>query len=221
MEDPTAWSLTPETTVGADVAPHEAIASPPAAEQISRRAGHKDSEPAKLFYLTVLAIALGAIAIFALCIKGKIVFYYDGRDFAWSLSPAIVAVVTGLVVWVFHDGGDAGQLTLVQIFVIGLGSCVAAFGIWAAVYNAIRYNRSLPVGLLIGACKIMISALMVLSLFSNAGRKYGRDYYKNTATGRRERAVAAASFAILGILWMTLVNGERVYEKKGWELPAN
>lgn len=221
MEDPTARSPMPGAAVGADIAPHEAIASPPAAEQIPRGAGRKDSGPAKLFYLAVLAIALGAIAIFALSMKGKIVFYYDGRDFAWSLSPAIVAVVTGLVVWIFHEGGDAGQLTLVQICVIGLGSCVAAFGIWVAVYNAIRYNRSLPIGLLIGVCKTMISGLMVFSLFANAGRKNGRDYYKNTATGRRERAAAATSFAILGILWMALVNGERVYEKKGWELPAD
>jgi len=221
MEDPTARSPPPKAAVGADVAPHEGIVSPRVAEQIQRGARRKDSAPAKLFYLAVLAMALGAIVIFALSMKGKIVFFYDGRDFAWSLSPAIVAVVTGLVVWIFHEGGDADQLTLVQICVIGLGSCVAAFGIFVAVYNAIRYNRSFPIGLLIGTCKTMISALMVFSLFANAGRKNGRDYYKNTATGRRERAAATTSFAILGILWMALVNGERVYEKKGWELPTD
>jgi hypothetical protein len=70
----------------------------------------------------------------------------------------------------------------------------------------------LVLGLLVGTLKIAAASFTALSVagqFSKLG---------DSASTRRERRDAMLILAVLGLLWWVLVNGHRVYEKRGWQL---
>lgn len=174
----------------------------------------------KALLLLVLASALLYCLVFALSALGKIVFYYDVSDFGWSLSPALFATLTLCSVAVLRSGEPgSASLSPIQMTVLAAGALAALTGVLIAYRNAIRYNRSLLVGLLVGSGKAFVAAFMIFSFLANASRRSSKDYYRYNAKGRRERALAASSFTLLGLLWYALVNGERIYQRKGWDLP--
>lgn len=173
---------------------------------------------AQLALLILLAISVAGLTIFALAAWGKVVFYYDTPDFAWSLSPALSVMLTTLVISILRSGQhSATALDPLQWGVIGIGSLLCVTGVLIAYFNAIRYNRSLLVGLVIGTCKTLVASFMILSLFANGGRRFNEDFHKQSARGRKQRSDAKFAFAVLASLWLALVNGERVYRNKGWQ----
>jgi len=167
--------------------------------------------------LGLLAAAIVFLSLIVLSALGHVVFYFDGRDFAWSLSP-MLAVGVGAIALDILQRGPAHQP--VRDAVIMLGAGVVLIGAWKTFRNAIRYNRSVPAGLLVGACKMLLAAFMTFSLFANFARRNSEDYHRNTTKGRRERTIARTSFFLLGLLSVALFNGERVYARKGWNMPA-
>ncbi len=173
---------------------------------------------AQLALLVLLAICVAGLVIFALAAWGKVVFYYDTPDFVWSLSPALSVMLTTLVISILRSGQhSATPPDPLQWGVIGIGSLLCVTGVLIAYFNAIRYNRSLLVGLVIGSCKTLVASFMILSLFANGGRRFNEDFHKQSTRGRKQRSDAKFAFAVLASLWVALVNGERVYRNKGWQ----
>ena len=82
---------------------------------------------------------------------------------------------------------------------------------------SIQYNRSLPLGVFIGVFKIITGLLFILIAL---GYLFG----KSSSESENSGGMGALIFIlILGIfVWvaMKLINGEEVYRKKEWELPA-
>ncbi|WP_282271964.1 hypothetical protein [Stenotrophomonas sp. PS02298] len=212
---PTRLATKPRADTNAaadDVTPTQPVPSTATKSQIT---------PAgKAMLLLVLASALLCCIVLALSAFGKIVFYYDVRDFGWSLSPALFTTLALCSVAVLRSGElDSAPLNPTQITVLAVGAVAALAGVLIAYRNAIRYNRSLFVGLLVGSGKAFVAAFMIFSFLANASRRNSENYYRYNAKGRRERALAASSFTVLGLLWYALVNGERVYQRKGWDPP--
>lgn len=203
-----------DTLPDASVAP--VAGGAPAGVRVDTSAKHAQWTMAPALLLGLLATAVVFVVVIVLSALGHVVFYFDGRDFAWSLSPALAVAASMAGVAALQDPAARAA----RIAVITLGTGAAIVGAWNACRNAIRYNRSVPVGLLIGAYKMLLAAFMTFSLFANLARRSGEDYHQNTTTGRRERAAARTSFFVLGLLCLALFNGERVYAKKGWSLPA-
>ena len=169
-----------------------------------------------LLFVGLISAVLFLILLSAL---GVVVCYFDAPDFGWSLAPAAAALVTALTAWALADGTN-NSLNSAQTIALVLGSLVASCFTLVSITKAIRYNRSIVAGVVIGFFKVGIAPLMVFSLLANDGRRYSAGYYRYTIEARQQRANAARSFVILGFLWLWLVNGERVYERKGWTLPS-
>jgi len=171
---------TPATNAGS------AANTPPA-----RQSGPGITPEAQLALLILLAICVAGLAIFALAAWGKVVFYYDTPDFVWSLSPALSVVLTTMVISILRSGQPSGTPPdPLQWGVIGIGSLLCVTGVLIAYFNAIRYNRSLLVGLVIGSCKTPVASFMILSLFANGGRRFNEDFYKLSPRGRKQRSDA-------------------------------
>ena len=171
--------------------------------------------------VAIIALALiGAFffVVVALGIAGKVVFYYDTRDFVWSLCPAIILIAAFFAA--FLQQGDKSAISVTQIMILVAGGVLALIGVVKSFRSAIHYNRSLLIGLVVGACKNLVAGFMLASLLGNWDRQHRSGYYAYNEHGRRERALARNAFAILGFLWFGLVNGQRVYENKGWLLAS-
>ncbi len=178
------------------------------------------SESSRQIAIAALVLLTGlCLLVFALAGLGKIVFYYNTADFCWSLLPglSIFATMVGMSLlgpplqYPFH-------FSPAQLATLLCGTLISLLGISIAFINAVRYNRSVLVGGLVGCGKNLVAVFMVFSLLANYSRRHGENYYRQTATARRERALARSSFGILAFLWFVLVNGERAYRHKGWPL---
>ena len=100
-----------------------------------------------------------------------------------------------------------------------------------SVYLCVKHNRSWAIGIPIGITKVLFSCLSILMVMSaiacyveSKGKsvKDGR-----TATGFRTEGekpiwawVAGAIVVLLGFMAKWLINGERVYEEKGWNISS-
>ena len=109
---------------------------------------------------------------------------------------------------------DAGT-SFLEILVMGIAVLLAAVSTLINYHNAIRHNRSMILGLAIGTLKLAASSFTVLSVAGQLSR------LSDSESTRRERADAMLTLAMIGFVWWILVNGQRVYEKRGWQpLPA-
>lgn len=165
-----------------------------------------------LVNLGLLGVAGVAIGLAVAGVRNKVVVYYDTADLGIS-ALALLAPLAFLA------------LASVQPFVTPFLRAAWTFGLeslaWSSgayflvlnVANAIRYNRSLPLGLLVGALKLAYLVLCLGMVFA---------LLQDTKPRRRSGTeVLLGWLAVLGLLLLgrALVNGERVYQEKGWPLP--
>ncbi len=198
-----AAALCPSGALAATAAPHVPVA------------GHAVLNH-QLLILALWALAGAFLLLLALGLTNRVVIFYDGWDAFWAVVPLISVVVSVIIVISItpdtaHGAPQVGH-TLLPTLVLAAGGFGALIGGIMTLYNAVKYNRNLPLGLLIGVCKLVISMLLItLSL----------NYLLNM-NDKRTRNRNLFTFLVLGgiaWLWLKLVNGERVYERKGWTTP--
>ena len=148
-----------------------------------------------------------------LAATNHVVVFYDGLDVWWSFAP-LLSLATGYMIARSISSEDAGT-SFLEILVMGIAVLVAAVSTLINYHNAIRHNRSMILGLAIGTLKLATSSFTVLSVAGQLSR------LSDSESTRRERADAMLTLAMIGFVWWILVNGQRVYEKRGWQpLPA-
>ncbi len=158
----------------------------------------------------------GAFLLLTLGLTNRMVIFFDGWDAFWAIVPLISVVVSLIFAISIAPGTTHGMPrardTLLPTLALAAGGFGALTGGIITLYHAVKYNRNLPLGLLIGVCKLLVSMLLTaLALNYLLSMNDERTRYRNLFT----------LLALGGIAWLRLklVNGERVYESKGWTMP--
>lgn len=198
-----AVALCPSGALAATAAPHV----PPAGHAVLNH---------QLLILALWALAGAFLLLLALGLTNRVVIFYDGWDAFWAVVPFISVVVSVIIaISVSPDTHHAAHQTdgmLLPKIILAAGGFGALTGGIVTLYNAVKYNRSAVLGLLIGVCKLIISVLLIVLSLN----------YLFDMNSKRVRGQNLFAFLALGgiaWLWIKLVNGKRVYEKKGWIVP--
>ncbi len=172
-----------------------------------------DEQVGQLFILFAWVALFALILMVVLGLTGKIVIFYDIADAWWSISP-LVFLIAGVIIAGTLAPKDAklGSAVLAQATLVlaGIGALV---GVFLTFSNAIKYNRNIVLGLLIGLGKSFISVFMAITF---VGSFSGAISSKNSS---RQAIGPTILLGIVGFLWISLVNGPEVHEAKGWIEP--
>jgi hypothetical protein len=166
----------------------------------------------------ILAIILACIGILLLVAGAfrKVVIYYDTSDMVMSL-------VAGLFLIFVYNVNDIKEVhffasefmnillkwTLVVMCYLGaVASTLITFK------NAIYYNKNIVIGTFIGLFKLLFIAITSIVMVAQGIRileqKSGRDIL-----------VASFILGVFGSLVRIMINGQEVYERKGWQVPED
>lgn len=162
----------------------------------------------------MVAVLIG-IALLIAGARKKVVIYYDAADLGVSLL-SIVLLFSGCIV-------QGTQPFLSPIFSWiwewGVSSLLYAAGsycVFINFYNAIRYNRSVWLGLFVGVFKIaflLLSALVVY--FMLGGKRDDEDQQPSIEN------ILIKILIVMGLIALAraMINGPEVYKGKKWRLP--
>ncbi len=176
-----------------------------------------------IYQLTTLScwVALGAlIVLLVLGLRDQVVIFFDTRDVLWSLVPfaSLLLGAAILITLTPSESTTTSQPSLLRNLLpslVGLLSLAGALGGTVMTFrNAIQYNRSVPIGIAVGLLKLSISILMAM-LVINQLLKLPR------TSSFWSFVKALFLLGVLGWLWVRLVNGRRVYLRKGWAIPVS
>lgn len=168
-----------------------------------------DTKRTQLLQIGALTLISVVVLVFFLVSTRRVVFYYDRSDAMWSVAVFAIPLISVIIAAVLMPENATADESIIPMMVVSGGLLGAAFAAVVSIWNAIRYNRSLFLGLLVGVFKVVIGLLMLLTIigiFSNTTDRNQR---------LRDRAFALAVFAlIVGIFWKLFVNGTDVEKRR-------
>ena len=165
-----------------------------------------------LLITLILLVLAGLIALLIAGATNKVVIYYDIKDFAISLAPGGIFLITALFMESFRKEG-ATEYPVIPYLVLFAGLIAAVwFFIWS-IRLSIFYNKSAAIGIIVGIFKVIAALFGTISLLGN----FSRMTNKKSTTG--DDISAAIWITILVWIGKKLINGEQVYIAKGWALP--
>ena len=163
----------------------------------------------KFLWLTLFGTAVSLLALLIAGITGTVVVFYDWKDFTVTMFIFIAGffgfVITGIIADGAPDYVAYWGFGITALAVIGLSI--------KTMQLSILHNRSVPVGIIVGLFKVFLALFSIFFVFGKLGE---------ISNEKSSGATKLAAIAILGIfIWVlnSLVNGKRVYEKRGWALP--
>jgi hypothetical protein len=162
-----------------------------------------------IFWIAAAIVGIGLLAAGA---ERRIVIYYDGTDMAVSAF----AVIFPLVAWVLSDSNifESSFLNWMVHWLVSPAIGIAGLSLMVANFkSAIRHNRSIALGLLVGLFKIVFLALTVIVIFGQISK------ITDERTSFGEAVFAALLLVICYVVAKAMINGPEVYVAKGWELP--
>lgn len=168
-------------------------------------------DPKQLLKIILVAV-LGSLVVLAILgASDRVVVFYNYTDAWWSISPLVFLMGSALIAKFLAPPGSAEfGATDTEKAALAVGAFGALIGVAFTMVNAVRYNKSILVGLPVGVGKIMISALMAVTFVGSF-----RAMFDSRRTARQTIGFALI-VTLVGFLWKMLVNGERVYRRKGW-----
>ena len=165
------------------------------------------------------------LIIFAVCfvttliagMTNKVVIYFNFKDLFISFMVTGIWVVAAILVGIYSTEGQGENLNTMQTIIMYITAGISILFVIFTFKLSIQYNRNFPLGVLLGVFKIITGLLFILIAL---GYLFG----KSSSESENSGGMGALIFIlILGIfVWvaMKLINGEEVYRKKEWELPA-
>lgn len=157
----------------------------------------------------LLALMLG---VFVGGLTRHVVVYYDNKDLNISFGVSFLMLVAILTFFSADMDGRAGT-TEYYLYLMGAGVCAFASLILLIIsfYNAVHYNRSILIGLVVGIFKIPFAWITIVFIFDS----FCSIFLKGRKAGERLTSAFLAIF--FAAILTALVNGPEVHEKKGWE----
>ena len=172
--------------------------------------GTSPATQTQVLKLVGLAILGTLVLLIIMGLTNRVVIFYDQADAWWSVSPFLFLVASVIITHILTPDGQQFGGTPVEKGALVVGAIGALVGIYMTIYNAIRYNRNIVFGLFVGICKVIISLAMALTVMGSLNAIVDKK------TSLRGTILITIFLSILGFLWKALINGERVYNKKGW-----
>ena len=169
-----------------------------------------DPDLVKLFFILLGVIFVGTVIAGA---TNKVVIFFNWSDLINTIMIFICPlVIGGGGMAIFQDqNGEINETT--ETIIMVLTAITTAFFIIKSFMLSIKYNKSLLVGLFIGLMKTVIAILGVLILIGYVNELLD-DEYKSIGQW-------ILMVLILGLfVWLgkKLVNGQSVYDAKGWQV---
>lgn len=166
-----------------------------------------------LYLLKIIGVVIffSSILVFIVASSRSYVVYFNKFDLVISaLGP--FAILASLIIYFLESDSrmfsDEHMGFLFQYIVSGVLFLGGIYCIAISFFNAIKHNRSIPMGVLIGLVKIFFSLIGVMLLLA----ALNEDKYKKKLT----------IIGFLVLVGLILINGQAVYRKKGWSLnPQN
>lgn len=168
-------------------------------------------------YNVAIAFALAVIGVIFLVAGAfkRVVIYYDTKDALISFAAGVFLFFAYTVINMKIEitpstsfGGKLFMWSTVGIY------CLCTI---ASVYYVFRYayihNRSALLALFIGAYKIMFIMFTALVIAAQTMKALEKKSSKDIA-------LAALIISLFGFLTKIMINGQEVYEAKGWQLPS-
>ena len=172
-----------------------------------------NGEMATSIFVLIIAIY---IIMLMVGMAGKVVVYYDEADLVISLLPWFIFIVTIVIAGIYQpteQDMDPEKMLQIQKIVWYVGGILSiGFAIWA-IQLSIKYNKSIPLGILYGIFKLLSGLIGVLVLISQVFTM------KDEKTKRKDFWFAILVFGAFWWLGKKLINGKKVYREKGWSLP--
>jgi uncharacterized protein (DUF2062 family) len=145
----------------------------------------------------------------------KVVVYFDFNDFFVSLMTVGIWVIAFIALTILEKEGQTAQLNTMQMGTIGLSALISVVCGITSVKSAIYYNRSMVLGLIIGIVKILTAIVGVVIILGQFQKLFEDD------SSSKDVIVAMFLLGLFSWIGNRLINGEKVYEKQGWELPED
>jgi amino acid permease len=165
--------------------------------------------------LQMLGLVFGVVFVGAILagMTNKVVVYFDFNDFFVSLMTVGIWVIAFIALSILEKEGQTAQLNTMQVGTIGVSALISVVCGITSVKSAIDYNRSMVIGLIIGVVKILTAIVGVVMILGQFQKLFEDD--------SSSKDVIVAMFLLGLFTWIgnRLINGEEVYEEKGWELP--
>lgn len=170
-----------------------------------------ETEQKQIVKLAIWGVVGGLVFLIALGLTNRVVIFYNTADAWWSISPFLFLITAIIIAATLapEDSKAFAATRIEQVVLLG-GGLGAIWGIFMTFYNAIRYNRNIFLGILVGTCKVIVSLLMAITFIGSLSNIF------DSKKSAREVFLFSFLIMLIGILWTALVNGERVYRKKGW-----
>ncbi len=172
----------------------------------------QESELIKWAIVGIFAIFIGLI--FAGSTK-KVVVFYDFKDLMYTAG--IILVPLGMVPLTLFFRTDPNQVgsSISEAIIAAIAIAGIIYCLFKTFKNAIKYNRSLAVGLVIGLFKAVMAILSVMIMFT----------YFMRASDQRTTAggffLATIFLFLFGWLMRSLINGPEVEKSKNWAPISN
>lgn len=157
----------------------------------------------------MILIVVGFVGMLVAGATKKVVIYYDGGDFFISIMTWGSILAGIILVNIYSTEGAIEYSTLQEI--IRYGSFIMS-GIFTilAMKLSIQHNRNIILGTIIGIFKIIASLIGIVVV---VGQIYT---FFSDNSNRKDTFIAMIIFGIFIWLGKQLINGEKVYENKGW-----
>ena len=158
--------------------------------------------------LLIWAVLGSFILLLILGMTNRVVVFYNGGDFAWTLFIFLGPVIGGLVgITLVPEGREfVGEPAAMISAYVGIG--FGALSALVTLFLSIKRN-GLILGIIVGVFKIASALLIVLCAFGLLNKIFGRD--------GAPLATRLTSMFLFGILmWMTgkLINGDEVTARR-------
>ncbi len=165
----------------------------------------------------IIAVIIVFIIILILGSTKKVVIYYNFKDFVISILP-FLSLIIGIILFLIYQPDVSRNLftyseyTGTQKIIFMLSLVLAILSSIITIVLSIKYNKNIFIGMIIGVFKVIISCLGVLILF------FQFLTVLSEKSSSRDKIVATMIIGSLIYITKSLINGEEVYENKGWEL---
>ena len=170
--------------------------------------GLSDAQKTQVGQTAGIALIAVVGVVLMLVATRRVVFYYDRSDALWSMSIYLLPLLGGVLSAMLTPENATAEEQVLPGYLFVASLLGSGFAAAVSVYKSIRYN-GVFVGLIVGAFKIVMGLLMLLTvwgIFSSAtdrNRSYG------------DRVVAVAILGLVfGLLWKLLVNGIQVEQRR-------
>lgn len=184
---------------------------------VSVAEGRRNTWLNQVLILSFWGILGCAVVLMLMAATNQVVVFYDGADAFWSIAPSAFLLIGSMVsTSMAPEGAEHFASTFLEKVVVGVAVLASIFAVVVNYRNAIHYNRSVVLGVMVGTLRLCISTFMALTVFGQLGK------LMNSGSTRRQFNGALLVLMMVGVLWYVLINGRRVHENKGWllEQPA-